>query len=82
MYVYGSSSRDRKLKGKEQEALKSRRLLKAWNKKASERDGRLAELINDSFEKISGHRADCEQIVNFINRHVKTIADGGAKMGS
>lgn len=60
------------LKGRVKENEINRNLPKAWNKIVSDPDELLVELINDTLEKICGHRAEPDQIVSFINEHVKT----------
>ncbi len=59
------------LKGRVREAEIRKNLPKAWNKMVSEPDESLMKLINDTLEKICGHRAEAEQIVRFIEEHVR-----------
>jgi predicted type IV restriction endonuclease len=44
-------------------------LPKAWNKIIEEADDLLIDLINDTTEKLCGHRADNELIEQFLSRH-------------
>jgi predicted type IV restriction endonuclease len=55
------------LKGRVKDNEIRKNLPKAWEKIISEPDELLIEIINDTLEKISGHRADREQIILFIN---------------
>ena len=71
------------LKGRVKENEINRNLPKAWNKIISGPDELLVELINETLERICGHKAEPEQIVSFINEHVKTpgISENGPKKG-
>jgi len=58
------------LKGRVKEIEIRQNLPKAWHKIVSGPDELLVELINETLEKICGHRAETEQIVAFINNHI------------
>lgn len=58
------------LKGRVRETEIRQNLPKAWNKILSGPDELLVELINETLEKICGHKAETEQIVNFIKKHI------------
>lgn len=63
------------LKGRVKENEIKKSLPKAWNKIISEPDELLVELINETVEKICGHRAEREQIVSFISEYVEIHSD-------
>lgn len=60
------------LKGRVKENEIKKTLPKAWNRIVSEPDELLVELINETLEKICGHRAEREQIISFITENVKS----------
>lgn len=59
------------LRGRVKESEIRRSLPKAWDKIISEPDGLLVDLISETLERICGHRAEPDQIVKFINEHVR-----------
>lgn len=69
------------LKGRVKENEIRRNLPKAWDKIISGPDERLIELINETLEKICGHKAESDKIVIFINENVKAldISKNGSK---
>ncbi len=67
------------LKGRVREIEIQKNLPKAWNKIVSEPDELLVELINETLEKICGHKAESEQIVRFINEHINASITPGDK---
>lgn len=61
------------LKGRVKESEINKNLPKAWNKIISGPDELLVELINETLERICGHKAEPEQIVSFINEQVSPL---------
>ena len=62
------------LNGKAKEFKIQQNLPKAWQKIVSDPDGLFVELINETLEKICGHKAEDKQIVEFINRYINISA--------
>lgn len=62
------------LNGKAKELKIQQNLPKAWHKIVSQPDELLIELINETLEKICGHKAEDTQIIEFINKYINTSA--------
>lgn len=62
-------------KGKQKDLAVRQNLPKAWQKLISEPDETLVELVNDTLEKISGYRAEKNEIIEFIKVSQLSFSD-------
>jgi predicted type IV restriction endonuclease len=56
-------------KGQQKSSIIQETLPKAWNKIINEPDDLLVELINETTEKLCGHKADIESVAEFLLQH-------------